>query len=238
MRSLAGYNLFTPGLAARLDPICAGTAERLHAPVSMVSIILDSAQFILGSYGLQGWVAEVQGVPAEWAVCTHTVLAGAPYCVADALADPEHVENPLLAAAGLRSYAGAPLFDDSGGVLGAHLVIDSARRVFTDQELEVLHDAAAKAMQVLAGTMPSARPGPGAEANRLAGPGALPGRVEDEHGADGVVRVDRHPGVAAQRRGEGRIEGVPPAALRADRRAGGPAVQAAPGMVRLDTPAV
>jgi GAF domain-containing protein len=152
MRSLAGYDLFAPGLSARLDPICAGTAERIGAPVSMISIILDSAQFILGSHGLQGWVAEVQGVPAEWAVCTHTVLAGAPYCVADALIDPLHVENPLLTAAGLRSYAGVPLFDDSGEVLGAHCVLDVTTRTFTDQELDVLRHGAAKAMRILAGT--------------------------------------------------------------------------------------
>lgn len=152
MRTLAAYDMFAPGLAARLDPICSATAARLNAPVSMISIILDSAQFIVGSHGLEGWVDEVQGVPAEWAVCTHTVLAGAPYCVVDALIEPDHRDNPLLAAAGLRSYAGVPLLDPAGQALGAHCVLDGATRTFTDEDLAVLEEGARQALPILAGS--------------------------------------------------------------------------------------
>lgn len=152
MRALAGHNLFAPDLAARLDPICARTARRLNASVSLISIILDSAQLIIGSHGLEGWVDQVHGVPAEWAVCTHTVLAGAPYCVADVPADPAHLENPLLAAAGLRSYAGVPLIGESGHALGAHCVLDVKARSFTDQDLEALHEGAEETMRILGGT--------------------------------------------------------------------------------------
>jgi GAF domain-containing protein len=151
MRALARYDLLGPALPARLDPICARTAERLNAPVSLISVILDSAQFILGSHGLPAWVSQSQGIPAEWAMCTHTVLAGAPYCVSDATADPVHADNPLLPAEGLRSYAGVPLTDGDGHVLGAHCVLDTAARTFTDQDLEVLHEGAREAMQSLLG---------------------------------------------------------------------------------------
>jgi GAF domain-containing protein len=154
MRRLAGYDLFTSALSARLNPVCAHTAELLNAPVSLISIILDSAQFIIGSHGVDGWVAQVQGVPAEWAVCTHTVLAGAPYCVGDVKADPVHAGNPLLADAGLRSYAGVPLIDDSGHILGAHCVLDVVARSFSEQDLEVLDAAAGKAVEILAGMRP------------------------------------------------------------------------------------
>jgi GAF domain-containing protein len=156
MRCIAGYDLFAPRLAARLNPICDDSAARLNAPVSLISIILDSAQFIVGSHGLQGWVDQVQGVPAEWALCTHTVLAGAPYCVGDALAEPLHRDNPLLAATGLRSYAGVPLLDPGGQAIGAHCVLDVATRTFTDQDLGVLRDGAQRALPILAGVDPAA----------------------------------------------------------------------------------
>jgi GAF domain-containing protein len=150
MRTLAGYDLSTPGLAVHLDPICGDTAARLNAPVSLISIILDRTQFIVGSHGLDGWVDQVQGVPAEWAICTHTVLAGAPYRVVDALTDPQHMDNPLLAATGLRSYAGVPLLDPNGQALGAHCVLDVAARDHTEQDLEILRAAAQRAMSILA----------------------------------------------------------------------------------------
>ncbi|MEU8819307.1 GAF domain-containing protein [Actinoplanes sp. NPDC048796] len=149
MRSLAGYNLFAPQLAAELDPVCARSAQRLGAPVSLISIILDSAQYIIGSTGLEGWINQVQGMPAEWSVCTHTVLAGAPYCVADATTDVRHERNPLIGMTGLRSYAGVPLQGDDGEYLGAHCVLDTAARTFGENDLEVLRDGAAEAMRVL-----------------------------------------------------------------------------------------
>ncbi|MFI1996957.1 GAF domain-containing protein [Actinoplanes sp. NPDC020271] len=150
MRQLAGYDLFAPGLSDRLNAIAARTAQRLDAPVSLVSVILDSSQWIVGGYGIQGWVADVQGTPAEWALCTHTVLTGRPYCVASA-AESEHADNPLVRMTGLRSYAGMPLQDGSGHTLGAHCVMDVGTRVFHDDELAVLRDGADEIMTVLAG---------------------------------------------------------------------------------------
>ena len=151
MRSLAAYDLFAPDLGDRLGPICADTAARLNAPISLVSIILDSAQFIVGSHGLEGWVDEVQGIPAEWSICAHTVLAGEPYRVADALTHPEHRDNPLLAAAGLRCYAGVPLLAPDGSALGAHCVLDVGTRAFTEHDVAVLQEGARRALPILAG---------------------------------------------------------------------------------------
>jgi GAF domain-containing protein len=149
MRQIAGYDIFDPGLRTRLDAVAARSAQRLQATVSLISVILDSSQFILGGYGVSGWVAEAAGTPAEWALCTHTVLSGRPYCFADGRTDPVHAGNPLLAMTGLRSYAGVPLIDDSGQVLGAHCVIDRTVHTFTDVELTTLEKDAGEAMRIL-----------------------------------------------------------------------------------------
>jgi GAF domain-containing protein len=147
---LAGYDIFDPGLRPRLDAVAARSAERLRAPVSMISVLLDSSQFILGQHGVPGWVAEVRGIPAEWSLCSNTVLTGKPYCLANAADDPVYAENPLLAANGVRSYAGVPLIDDSGYALGAHCVIDVAPRAFTEADLDGLHEDAAESLRILA----------------------------------------------------------------------------------------
>ncbi|MEU4424930.1 GAF domain-containing protein [Actinoplanes sp. NPDC024001] len=149
IRELAGYDLLNPDLRTSLDAIALRSATLLEAPVSLVSVVLDSSQFILGSHGVSGWVAESQGTPAEWAMCTHTVLAGEPYCVTDGMADPKHAGNPFLQMTGLRSYLGVPLLGADEHVLGAHCVIDARPRIFTDVDLAVLHDGAEKVMRLL-----------------------------------------------------------------------------------------
>ena len=80
----------------------------------------------------------LQGTPAEWSLCTHTVLSERPYCVSDNTADPVHAGNPLLTMTQLRSYAGVPLQDDSGHTLGSHCVLDPAPRTFGDADLAIL----------------------------------------------------------------------------------------------------
>ncbi|MEU4620453.1 GAF domain-containing protein [Actinoplanes sp. NPDC023801] len=150
IHQIARYDVFDTTLQARLDAVAARTAGLLHAPVSMISVVLDSSQFIIGQYGVPGWIGEVQGTPAEWALCTHTVLAGAPYCITDGTADPAHAGNPVFAIAPIRSYAGVPLSDDSGHVLGAHCVLDVTPRTFTEADIAVLTAGAAETMHILA----------------------------------------------------------------------------------------
>ncbi|GAA4964624.1 GAF domain-containing protein [Actinoplanes utahensis] len=150
IQQIARYDLFDPTLQARLDAVAARTADLLHAPISMISMVLDTSQFIIGQHGLTGWISEVQGTPAEWALCTQTVLAGRPYCITDGTADPVYAANPLLAMSPIRSYAGVPLSDDSGQILGAHCVIDVTPRTFTEHDITVLTNGAAETMHILA----------------------------------------------------------------------------------------
>ncbi|WP_433825478.1 GAF domain-containing protein [Actinoplanes sp. CA-015351] len=149
MREIAGYDLLNPDLRTGLDEVSKRSATLLEAPVSLVSIVLDTSQLIIGGHGVSGWVQQAQGTPAEWAMCTHTVLAGEPYCVIDGRDDPRHAGNPFLEMTGLRSYLGVPLLGEGGQVIGAHCVIDSRRRIFTDVDLALLTDGAEKAMRLL-----------------------------------------------------------------------------------------
>lgn len=150
MRRIAAYDLFDSGLRERLDAVARDTADRLRAPVSLVSVVLDSAQLMLGMHGVPGWVGEVRGAPAEWALCTQTVLGAEPYLVPDSTDDVLQADNPFVTMAGLRSYAGVPLRDDGGQVLGAHCIIDLVPRVFTDHDIAVLDEGAAQSMRILA----------------------------------------------------------------------------------------
>lgn len=136
---IAGYDLESPELRARLHDYARQAAERLELPVGLVSIVLDGAQFLAGMHGLEGtWIADAEGTPVEWSFCASAVRSGQAYVVEDAATDALQHDNPLVTVDGIRSYAGAPLVTEAGHVLGACCTLGYEPREFTDVEVDVL----------------------------------------------------------------------------------------------------
>ena len=150
MIQIAGYDITDPQLHHRLDAVAQRAAKLLEAPISLVSFVLDSSLYIVGSHGISGWVAQAQGMPAEWSMCTQAVLSGRPYCIGDGKADPLHADNPLLEMTKLRSYLGVPLIDESGQALGAHCVMDVRPRMFGTVDIAVLSEGVQETLAILA----------------------------------------------------------------------------------------
>lgn len=148
LRMIASIDLDDPHLRQELNAITERTARRLNQPVSLVSMVLDTAQFFAGSHGLEGWLADVHGTPVEWSFCATAVETGQPYVVPDSTADARQSTNPLVAVDGLRSYAGVPIVVD-GTALGAHCVIGFATHTFTDAELQELRVGANEIAAIL-----------------------------------------------------------------------------------------
>lgn len=152
IRTLAAYDLFNTALRRRLAEISKRTAQRLGVPTALVSIVLDSAVYHAGGHGVTGWMAAAEGTPIEWAFCAHAALSGeSVYVVTDATTSPVHSRSPLVTEQGIRAYAGAPLTDPGGQVLGMHCVTAASPREFTEEELDVLRSTADEIMEVLAG---------------------------------------------------------------------------------------
>jgi GAF domain-containing protein len=138
---LARIDLDNVDLRRRLNQITERTAARLGQPVSLVSMVLDTAQFFVGEHGLEGWIKDVGGTPVEWSFCANVVRSRDRYVVPDAPADRRHATNPLVAVDGIRTYAGAPIVVD-GEVLGAHCVLGFGAYNFGEEELEELRRGA------------------------------------------------------------------------------------------------
>jgi GAF domain-containing protein len=149
LQAIADIDLFNPELRELLNAVTKRSAEKLEMPTSLVTIVLDSALFVLASSGLKGWIAEAQGVPAEWAFCAHTVVGNQPYVVHDTTVDPVEMHNPLVLHDGVHAYAGVPLVSRSGQVLGAHCVLGSEAEDFTDDDVETLASAAEEIVEIL-----------------------------------------------------------------------------------------
>ncbi|MEV0897122.1 GAF domain-containing protein [Actinoplanes sp. NPDC049802] len=149
LRTVAAIDFDHPGLRAALDLISRRTAEHTGLPVSLATVVMNTAQLIAGSSGIAGtWLAESGGTPIEWSFCVQTVATGRPYVVRESRTDPVQARNPLSTMGVVPSYAGVPVFVD-GQVVGAHCLVGGAAHTFTDADLSALEEGARDIAQVL-----------------------------------------------------------------------------------------
>ncbi|GAA0540527.1 hypothetical protein GCM10010172_22260 [Paractinoplanes ferrugineus] len=135
------------GLAAEPDPVFDRLAELvrrvLHVPVALVSLVEADRQVFPGACGLGEPWQERRETPLSHSFCKLVVETAAPLIVVDARTDPRVAGNLAITELGVISYAGMPLTDEGGNVLGSLCAIDSVPRRWTDHELTVLSDLAA-----------------------------------------------------------------------------------------------
>lgn len=151
MRALARYDLDSASLRSELDEVAEQTSARVGAPISFVNLVLDTVQVLAGRHGLPTghWTVQADGMPAEWSICAYAVEQRTPYVRTDLSRDPLHADSPLVAVEGLVSYAGMPVLDADGLVLGMHCVMDVRPRQFTADHLVALREGAARSAEIL-----------------------------------------------------------------------------------------
>jgi len=128
---------------AEFDRFAGLVRSVLEVPVALVSFVDDVRQYFPGAAGLDAPWSETRQLPLSHAFCLLVVAHGAPLVVADARTDVRLAENPAVEDLGVVAYAGVPLTDDAGRVLGALCAIDHRPRQWTDREIALLRDLAA-----------------------------------------------------------------------------------------------
>ncbi|MEU4620035.1 SpoIIE family protein phosphatase [Actinoplanes sp. NPDC023801] len=134
------------GLDAAGEPVfdrIAGLVRNLlGVPVALVSLLDDQRQFFPGAAGLSEPWATIRQTPLTHAICQHVTMAQGPLVITDARADHRCSGNPAIDELDIAGYAGMPLTDAEGTVLGALCAIDHEPRSWTDAELSLLADMA------------------------------------------------------------------------------------------------
>lgn len=134
------------GLTEASDPGMEYFAQRVSAllgvPVALVSLVQADRQVFPGMTGLgQPWAAR-RFTPLSHSFCQHVVATAAPLVITDARHDPRVVGNPAIAELGVIGYAGFPLTDLNGRVLGSLCAIDTEPKLWSEEELDTLRDLA------------------------------------------------------------------------------------------------
>lgn len=139
LAALDRYDILDTPAEASFDRITALVRVVLEVPMAAVSLIDRDRQWFKSHPGI-----EASETPRDIAFCDITIARGAPFVVADAAADPQFCDNPLVTGGpSIRSYAGVPLTSRDGHHVGTLCAIDAAPRDFTATQVGILTSLAA-----------------------------------------------------------------------------------------------
>ncbi len=117
-------------------------ASTLRVPVALVSLVEQDRQVFPGMVGLAEPWATSRQTPLSHSMCQHVTATGHPLILPDAREDERTCHNLAIGDLGVIAYAGMPLTDGHGHVLGSLCAIDTRPRSWSSQELTDLADLA------------------------------------------------------------------------------------------------
>jgi diguanylate cyclase (GGDEF)-like protein/PAS domain S-box-containing protein len=158
LAALEATGMLEGATSEELDDVTRVVRWLVGVPVATVSLIDDERQHFVSQCGLTGWAAEEGGTPLSHSFCQHVVTTGRPLVVADARKDPLLAENLAIEELGVIGYAGVPLADGEGNVLGVLCAIDHEPREWQPDELSTLRRLADRAAAELSARADDGQP--------------------------------------------------------------------------------
>ena len=150
LAALAGTGLLEPVIRGALDDIAALARDVVGVPAALVSLVEQDRQCFVGAAGLgEPWATSRQ-TPLSHSFCQHVVVGDAALIIADARQHPLVRDNLAVRDLDVVAYAGIPLRDTAGNVLGALCAVDTQPRAWTATELRRLEHFARLAAREVA----------------------------------------------------------------------------------------
>ncbi len=115
----------------------------LRVPVALVSIVESERQVFPGAVGLPSPWQDDRCTPLTHSFCQYVVKDGAPLVIDDARLDERLRDNLAIVDLNVIAYAGFPITDSRGVVIGSLCAIDGVPREWSEAEVALLKDLAA-----------------------------------------------------------------------------------------------
>lgn len=122
----------------------------LGVPVALVSLVEDDRQVFPGACGLPADVEAGRETPLSHSFCQYVVADQGPLIVADAREDDRLRDNLAIPDLGVIAYAGWPIADHTGTIIGSLCAIDLEPHDWSTESIEMLEDLAAACSAELA----------------------------------------------------------------------------------------
>ncbi|MGB0766546.1 MAG: HD-GYP domain-containing protein [Phycisphaeraceae bacterium] len=134
LKALRAYDLLDTEATQGFDDIVNLAAHLFDVPTALVSLIDDDRQWFKAKCGLDACETS-----RDVSFCGHAILQSGVMVVEDATRDKRFADNPLVTGEpNIRFYAGAPLVDPDGMLLGTLCLIDYKPRGLCDRDRELL----------------------------------------------------------------------------------------------------
>lgn len=137
-RAIQSLGIIYSPSEARFDRITRLACRHFDIDTALVTIVYKEIQ----------WFKSLQGLNAcstarEVSFCGHAILGDEALVVENALLDPRFMDNPLVTdSPRIRFYAGQPIKDEFGVVIGTLCLIDGVPRTFSQEDRQDLQDFA------------------------------------------------------------------------------------------------
>ena len=126
-----------------LDRLTRLAAQITGAGVAVVALVEAARQVFPSAYGFAGILEAERETPLSTSFSQYVVINDAPLVVPNAREHPVLRQSPAVEEYGVVAYAGYPLHDPGGEVLGALCVIESTPQVWSVEQLGMLRDLTA-----------------------------------------------------------------------------------------------
>jgi GAF domain-containing protein len=131
-----------PAPDAAFDRVAMLIHKLVDAPMGAICLVDEDHQFLAGQVGVPEPLASARRMPLTHSFSRHVVVAGEMLVVPDVREDPRMRDNPMISAIGAIAYAGAPITDPDGLIVGALCAIDHEPRVWTPSEVALIGELA------------------------------------------------------------------------------------------------
>lgn len=146
LKRLQFYDLMHLGKEADLDVFAEAAGHIADCPGAIVAIMEQDTQTIQSCIGM-----DLDSVPRKDTVCQYTILSHEAMVIEDTFADERSSSNPLIRAGNIRFYAGVPLIDEKGFVLGTICVFDYSPKSISQKQIQSLEKLAKAVTKILVG---------------------------------------------------------------------------------------
>jgi two-component system, NtrC family, sensor kinase len=145
LAALRGYSILDTLPEQIYDDVTALASLVCGTPMSLISLFDAERQWFKSKVGV-----EPRETPRSLSFCAHTLPTAETLIVPDARQDPRFKDNPVVTGEmGVRFYAGAPIVEPNGHVLGTVCVVDTQPRSLSPIQIAALQALARHTMALI-----------------------------------------------------------------------------------------
>ncbi|TJZ61473.1 response regulator [Sphingobacterium olei] len=130
IQKLKSYELLGLGKDQDLDVFAQAACLITDCPAALIAMMEEDTQRIQSCVGL-----DFEFVDRRSTLCQYTIMTREVLVIEDTFKDPRSSSNPLIQEGNIRFYAGVPLADEDGIVLGTICVIDFEPKSLSDKQM-------------------------------------------------------------------------------------------------------